>query len=176
MSDLCNDSYRFAGSSVVFKCRREEDHFGAHQVLTRDYYKDKSVLANATWNNGGAVCGAIDSMYWNECDECAILIADDKDICFSCANWQDLMKTKSATRIVIENHHYLIGSRGGFGGREFSIEFLDTARNPIVTDRLWSQGEVPVHFRDRIPDNARWKITKKPPASNFADFAQLLNP
>lgn len=177
MSNLCNELHLFAGDSFEFKCMREENHFGSHQMITKGYYKDKSIFVNARWNNGGGVCGSIEKMYWNECDECSLLITDEDELCSSCANWIHLMRTvEPSQRIVIEHHHYSVGSRGGFAGREFSIEFLDSSRPSLVTDRLWSQGEIPVHFRKRIPDNAKWKVAKKPPLSNFANFAQLLNP
>lgn len=176
MSILCEARRKFAGSQHVFSCMREDGHFGHHQSISKGYYKDESILSNATWDEGGAVSGAISEMFWNECDECLILIEDDKTLCFSCKNWLEVMNMHAEKRIVIEGHHYLVGSKGGFGGREFSLEFLDASRPAIVTDRLWSQGAIPVHFQERIPNNAQWKKADKKPVSDFSDFAQLLDP
>lgn len=42
----------------------------------------------------------------------------------------------------------------GHGGAAFEVEFFDGRR--VRTTNLWSCGEVPKHFRGRIPDNARF--------------------
>lgn len=172
----CQSEKSFAGSQHVFKCMREEGHFGSHQSISKGYYKDPAILSNARWNEEGAVSGAIDKMFWNECDECNILIEDDKVVCFSCDNWLERIAENNKNRIIIDQCHYLVGSKGGFSGRKFSIEFLDPQKDDLVTEQLWSQGNIPRHFQNRLPDNARWITTGKLPSSSFADFSQLLNP
>jgi len=48
------------------------------------------------------------------------------------------------------------GSSRGFGGRRFKIRML--ADGTIhETNNLWSQGTIPVRFRDRLPDNAAFE-------------------
>ena len=55
-------------------------------------------------------------------------------------------------------HHYQLASEGasqgerGFGGKVFEVRFFDG--RVVVTHNLWHQGEVPAHFRARLPDNA----------------------
>jgi hypothetical protein len=63
--------------------------------------------------------------------------------------------------LVIGGKHYRLGSEyegsgafKGHGGARFVIETADGTR--VVTTNLWYQGEVPEHFRDRLPDNARF--------------------
>ncbi len=43
----------------------------------------------------------------------------------------------------------------GFDGKRFVIEFSDGA---VITEttNLWYQGKIPEHFKDRLPDNARF--------------------
>lgn len=177
MSLRCESIRSFAGSSHVFKCMRQDGHFGSHQDISKGYYKDPDILSNARWNDEGSVSAAISKMFWNECDECNLLIEDEKTVCFSCESWRQKIAEDNTNRIIINHGHYLIGSKGGFNGRGFSIAFLDSSRPPLVTDRLWSQGTVPAQFWDRLPDNARWVTEKvKPPSNSFADFSELLNP
>ena len=156
---------------------RQDGHFGSHQEISKGYYNDPNVLSNARWNDEGAASGAIGKIFWNECDECGILIEDEKTVCFSCEKWLEKIVAGNKNRIIINHGHYLVGPKGGFSGREFSIAFFDTSRSPLVTDRLWSQGTVPAQFWDRLPDNAGWVTEKvKAPSSSFADFSELLHP
>ncbi|KKN43895.1 hypothetical protein LCGC14_0698440 [marine sediment metagenome] len=82
--------------------------------------------------------------------------------CFSCNFWSRWVTTiDSPTHLVIEGTHYIVGressahrSSRGFGGSRFDIVTNDG--RTITTTNLWRQGEVPDHFRDVLPDNARW--------------------
>lgn len=62
-------------------------------------------------------------------------------------------------RAVIKGIAYMIASekqRGmrGYGGRRFDIEFFDGRK--VTTTNLWYQGVVPLRWRERFPDNARF--------------------
>jgi hypothetical protein len=173
----CESTRRFTGSEHVFHCGREDGHYGSHQSISKGYYKDPAILSNARWNEEGAVSSAVPKMLWNECDECFLLIEDEKALCFGCEHWLGIIVEGNPDRIIINQGHYLVGSKGGFGGREFSIEFFDSSRQPMTTDRLWSQGKIPAQFGDRLPDNAQWKKSNtKEPSSAVADLQNLLNP
>lgn len=83
----------------------------------------------------------------------------NKKTCFSCLYWQNLMDNPKG--IVIDGRHYIVGDPiaspnhcKGHAGRRFIIEMLDGTT--VSTDNLWSQGYVPLRFRDQLPDSARF--------------------
>lgn len=66
-----------------------------------------------------------------------------------------------ARRVVVGHRHYIAEDEGatgpfkGHGGRLFTWRMLDTGE--VRSSRnLWSQGEIPERFWDRLPDNAEW--------------------
>ena len=94
-----------------------------------------------------------------DCNELKIMI--DEKVCFKCAFWLDKIKNPSSNRIIIHNNHYMNSGRVdkktargfiGFGGRDFKIKMDDGII--IETNNLWHQGEIPLRFRDQLPDNA----------------------
>lgn len=175
MDVLCTSTQTFVGESYVFSCMREDGHFGSHQSIVAEYYKNK-LLANALWNDSGAKCGAIDKMLWNECDECGILIDDLKSLCDSCKGWVDFLNRENSVQVIIDGYCYTIGPLGGFRGEDSSFEFFDSSLEPVTTDKLWHKGPVPNQFRDRLPDNAKWLSGGKPSQSHFANFSSLIHP
>lgn len=86
------------------------------------------------------------------------------DWCFSCNHWQEMLSLpaeRRATDVAIVDHvHYVIEPEEGnprwrgFGGQKFEIEFLDGRR--LCTSNLWCQGDIPTHWQDKLPDNARF--------------------
>jgi hypothetical protein len=86
------------------------------------------------------------------------LIAEQ--LCFTCHFWLDYVKQKDDLAVArIDGAHYVVcpeneqGVRG-FGGRKFAIEFFDGRH--VETANLWHQGEIPIRFRERLPDNAKF--------------------
>jgi hypothetical protein len=80
-------------------------------------------------------------------------------ICFNCNFWREKIPIKdNPSCFRIQGEHYQLGGEGGFGGREFSIKRFDSEKI-ITTKCLWSQGTIPEHFRDRLPDNAEFVKT-----------------
>lgn len=70
--------------------------------------------------------------------------------------WESLAK-QPVERVIHKGQHFVIHELGlgiGFGGRAFTIEWLDADRPP-TTCNLSSQGRVPSWMRDKLPDNAR---------------------
>jgi len=112
------------------------------------------------------------------CPECGKKSMDEqkgykvrKNYCFSCNFCTDrleaLAKDDDVYRLVIDKHHYQTSKNpehrkgdkySGFAGRKFIIKIHPTEPNTdgtlIVTNNLWHQGQVPIHFLDRLPDNA----------------------
>lgn len=108
-----------------------------------------------------------------ECPECGKKSMDyqngypvRKDYCFSCNFWTDrvwdMQLNDGNLRFIIDKHMYSTpkmvenrvgGKYAGFGGRKFLIKINDT-QEVIETHNLWHQGDVPIHFLDRLPDTA----------------------
>ena len=79
--------------------------------------------------------------------------------CHSCDFWRQYEAMKDDPMVVrVDGQHYYIGKPflwfKGFDGQRFVIEFLDGRR--AISDCLWTQGVIPPHFRERMPDNARF--------------------
>ncbi len=89
-----------------------------------------------------------------------------RSLCFTCLFWLDRIDAQSNPKACIINgqSYQDAGRRSGgyrdslgFGGREFRIEFFDG--RVLETNNLFSQGDVPERFRDRLPDTARFVET-----------------
>jgi len=79
---------------------------------------------------------------------------DDKGLCFNCAFWT--LKLLRRNPVVIDGGFYVAnqGRGPGMSGRRFDIKMLDGEE--LTTTNLSHCGEVPEHFRDRLPDNAQF--------------------
>lgn len=104
------------------------------------------------------------------CNECGSPISANylnkedlikKNLCFGCDFWSSKIPIKDdANTVRVNGVHYRItpdnakAAFQGFGAHEFKIKFND-GRN-VVTHNLWCQGEIPVIFKDRLPDNAKF--------------------
>ena len=100
-------------------------------------------------------CGEEDySTSYSQCTTKSIM--DEKGFCFKCSFWEDKVIHSPSNRAIIDGHHYVAssGNGGGMGGRKFKIKFNDGRE--IETTNLWSQGDIPKHFRDRLPDDAEF--------------------
>lgn len=85
-------------------------------------------------------------------------------ICHSCMFWQNqhlLDEERGAHRwAIIDGTHYVLADHNGDSfssgscGREHRIQFTDGY--VVKCDNLWCQGNVPAHFRDIMPDNAKF--------------------
>ena len=87
--------------------------------------------------------------------------------CFSCASWEIRLSAPNPDRLIINGWVYSVGqepsedrlrsnrvSMLGMAGRRFDIELADGRR--FTTHNLWSGGEVPARYRDRLPDTAKF--------------------
>lgn len=113
------------------------------------------------------------------CEECHAHPIDDgyhsaKDdasrerLCVSCFWWtQKLEYADDPSSLRVNGRHYWIGpehidepgaarkhQRGSYGD-PYTIVLTDG--RTVRTTNLWTQGDVPAHFRDRLPDNARFE-------------------
>ena len=83
-------------------------------------------------------------------------------LCFTCDFWiEHIQRDKTVDNtFVINGWHYIVGREDkgdryefrGCGGSKFVIKAHDGRE--ITTTNLWVQGEIPQHFRTRLPDNA----------------------
>lgn len=103
-------------------------------------------------------CGKREDGKWM--DEMAKALRD-KQLCFSCNFWIEKVEIRDKSRVArINGHYYQIssiwgaGAFRGFGGQKSVILFHDGRR--VKTTNLWHQGEIPVRFRERLPNNAKF--------------------
>lgn len=85
-------------------------------------------------------------------------------LCFACNHWRGIVDADAGAAknraVIIDGKHYYIGENkaqdhhrwAGFGGDVFNIEFYDGRK--VRCNNLWSQGGIPKHWRDKLPDNA----------------------
>jgi hypothetical protein len=85
-----------------------------------------------------------------------------KKLCFNCNFWDEYTHKKDDPKIArIQGHHYVVEPPSplpsrmlGFSGREFKVRWHDGRE--VTTNNLWSQGDIPERFKDRLPDNAEF--------------------
>lgn len=84
-------------------------------------------------------------------------------LCNSCHRWGELCNRDRLLKdcVRINGKHYIVGPEDdtrrqwrGYGGSKFRIRKFDGGE--IVTTNLWHQGDIPDHFRERLPDNAEF--------------------
>lgn len=88
---------------------------------------------------------------------------DDYSMCSDCNFWSERAAYANDTHSIrVDGEHYWIGDADpttpdhckGHGGALFSI---GRANGEVVPcSNLWSQGTIPVRFRDVLPDNAKF--------------------
>jgi hypothetical protein len=158
---VCGKSFPKEGSvRTDIPCSRPEGHLGDHQAFQVGYYTYlPEMVACFQWNLSGSRISPIrdeKGEYRGICVECDIRVQGEQSTCSGCYFWLDHIKHTADRRIVVNGAHYLVGRVGGFGGAKWVIEFIDPMREGFTTNQLWYQGTIPSHFRDRIPDNARF--------------------
>lgn len=80
-------------------------------------------------------------------------------LCFTCLFWTEKLQYVNHPHVArIDGTQYVIGEEHqkyaprGFGGLRFDIQFHDGRK--VTTNNLWCNGDIPEHFRARLPDNA----------------------
>lgn len=94
--------------------------------------------------------------YYSKSAEAGVML--EHKLCFSCAFWE--LRARAGCKTVIDGAVYSPGPRTagamlGMAGRRFDIEYIADGRR-ITTFDLWYGGVIPVAFRERIPDTARF--------------------
>lgn len=87
-------------------------------------------------------------------------LMEGQNLCFECLFWvKHLEGGDGQERVRIDGKHYIIGEETdapknyrGFSGEKFVIRFHDGRE--VTTTNLWGNGDIPPHFRERMPDNA----------------------
>jgi hypothetical protein len=79
-------------------------------------------------------------------------------LCFTCNFWNEKLQIAGEPHVArIDGKHYVVGPVSdsqwkGSGGHKFTIKFHDG--RVVITTNLWSQGEIPEIFKERLKDNA----------------------
>ena len=104
-------------------------------------------------------CGKKEKLRWNEETKQTLI---KRNLCFNCNFWMErIHRINHRNSVRIKNNHYWIENENassdtfrGFGGQRFIIKFNNGRL--VITTNLWSQGEIPERFRDRLPNNAEF--------------------
>lgn len=129
-------------------CGRLAGHLGQHQHITDEAYGDFDMGAASV--NPGRLFGMP-----TRCVHCGYVEAGDGaaiHVCFTCGFWLNQVLNDRDRAFVISGIHYRAG-KGGFGGHVFTVR---RHTGETYTGELWSQGIIPEHMRDRLPDNAEF--------------------
>ena len=154
---LCDAEHHDYWHKVMIECRRPAGHLGDHQHWTQ--------AQRVTWGRGGGTSSTEGSGNWtNEvyvCRHCGALEEwhwdtkrVDLEACFACNFWLRNSDPAAIDRAIVNGRSYFPceGNGPGYGGRHVTIHYADG--RTVESRNLWTQGEVPAHFRDRLPDNA----------------------
>lgn len=100
-------------------------------------------------------CGMPDGGHWVDPVRRTVL---EQDLCHGCMFWTERAE-KGVEIVTGDGMMYSVGRAGvspadcrGFGGRRFRVSF--TSGEVVETDNLWSGGQVPAWFMDRLRPNA----------------------
>lgn len=115
-------------------------------------------------------CGQIFCTTFSEPMKSEMLAAN---ICSNCHFWREYVEKRDDPHIArIKGLHYWAnpptGQKdtrfNGFAGQNFHIRFHDGRE--IETNDLWHQGDIPLIFRNRLPDNADF-VDRQPNVKNY---------
>jgi hypothetical protein len=107
----------------------------------------------------------------------------EAQMCFKCNFWTERLNYQGDHAVVrFEGHHFMYDTKRpwnedtntfrGHGGAIFKITFhLADVGQSVLTNDLWAQGEIPKHFRSRMPDNA---VIERVPNPAIQRFRELL--
>lgn len=103
-------------------------------------------------------CGSVDlASYMDDVIEAMVQLK----ACFSCYHWLSNAQADSweePLAVIAGHSHFRIRPEDyrfkGHGGHRFVIKFFDG--RVITTTNLWSQGDIPEHFWELMPDNANF--------------------
>ena len=149
-------------------------HRAGHQICVHDhgtsfyeYGADRDAALKAIADRleaetckivGCVECGRNEARSWDTDCEANLKALG---MCFNCAFWHEKLAGKDAPQSVrVEGRHFWIepdqpgrgGCGMGHGGSKFDIRFHDGRK--VVSRNLWAQGDIPNHFKARLPDNA----------------------
>lgn len=97
-----------------------------------------------------------------------------EDLCFNCNHWEELYENQNKDDFIdiifirVNGRHYQCSIKdinkpptkyAGFGGRKFDVvmkNFHQGADFKFYTCDMWTQGTIPEHYREKLPDNAEF--------------------
>lgn len=145
-------SVRTYSDKSSYPCERRAEHKGKHQNLDG---------RNVHWRTKTEYSGTHHSAYGYlaDCEECGSHLAFTKNelasqLCWDCWFWSLEIPLVDQS-FIIDGNVYRRGA--GFGGKRF---YIKTVSGETITTSVFHRGAVPAHFRDRIADNAQFRLNK----------------
>lgn len=170
--------HRELGIDVIVRASLAKHLFDSHKLSTMHHPCETREEIEAKCGGYCKECGGIISLNWHE-DLNKTL--SDLQVCHNCSFWMARLKESGPNVVVANNIRYSIGREPGsgenksflgFGGAKHEIEFKDG--RVVISHNLWYNGEVPVHFRDRIPNNARFIMRQDIQCKNCKETFNLV--
>lgn len=115
--------------------------------------------------------------FWNECDECKIPIEDNMLNCDVCSLWLELIeKTIPLRRVIIDNILYVYDPtlKVPLTRDVFTVLWFDHNREALTTQRIKRISEIPYDFRDRLPNNAQFKLLQSANGKYYLPFGRTI--
>ena len=145
-------------------------------TFTNGYYAEKAIKSEredwAEWTYVKTEYPEYDCVCCGKHEEATYIGNEgmtEKKLCFSCNIWEARVGEASDPGVIIVDGYWYSdagdvanprhGQTLGFAGRRFRGTKFDGTR--IDTNNMWGGGEIPVHFRDRIPDNATFENVRR---------------
>jgi hypothetical protein len=163
MTSKCTgERYAPPWTPEILYCERAANHIGKHQNITKKTEGPFRFIEVVWDNKGGATTRpCLESQYWNECDICGILIAEDKILCDICPQWQRALAMPKESHIVVDGILYLINPKARETGRteqdNLTVLWLDESRPALDSFAIYRFSEIPDYYREELPDNATFK-------------------
>lgn len=142
----------------VIYCDRDTGHIGKHQNFSRKS-SQTFPYTEVVWDSKGATTKhCLTSKYWNECDECNILIPDDATHCGICTSWKKVLDMPKENHIIIDRILFLVNPKSMPEGREeLTVLWLDHSRPALVSEAIYRFSDIPEYYQEALPDNAKFK-------------------
>lgn len=160
MTEKCSTG-KFAPpwSETVTYCEREGGHLGKHQNISKTE-SGPFAYREISWDDSGSArtSPCLNERFWNECDLCGILIADDKSHCYICVQWDPVLDLEAGEYIVVDGYLYLENKKEGSIVRdEITVLWIDESRPALTSGLIYRFAEIPDYYREMFPDNAKFK-------------------
>lgn len=159
-------------------CLRDKGHKGKHWFSIK--LPGKAYVPEMIWDAQSSTLrhNPATKVLWNECDECGLLIEDNWVHCQDCQVWVGILeRTDPEKRIITDGVLYLYDPelRMSPAGAEVTVLWFDHSRPALVSKQIKKVSKINADFRDRLPDNAQFKLLQSQNGKYYFPFGRTLH-